>query len=100
MTADPPAADRDMPRFRRGQFVRAADDLVNDGSYPGMPADALLVAARDPGEVVQIGAHVESRPDVYMVAFSNGRVVGCFEHEIEPVDPAIPPVVTDERATP
>jgi nitrogen fixation protein NifZ len=81
------------PRFRWGEPVRAAADLINDGSYPGLPPDALLVANGEHGEVVQIGAHVESNITIYLVEFARSRVVGCLEDEIAPLDP-------QERQTP
>ncbi len=76
--------DPEAPKFQWGQRVRAMDDLFNDGSFPEQPAEALLVAAGDPGEVVQIGTHVESKSYVYLVEFAPNRVIGCLEHEISP----------------
>ncbi len=93
-------SDSAQPRFRPGERVQAAVDLVNDGSYPEMPADALLVTAGEAGEVVQIGAHVESRTNVYMVEFASRRVVGCLEDELAPLDAATSCIVADERDTP
>jgi nitrogen fixation protein NifZ len=78
-------SDSAAPRFQWGQPVLAATDLFNDGSYPEAPVDALLVAAGERGEVVQIGAHVESRTNVYLVEFADRRVIGCFEAEILPL---------------
>ncbi len=46
-----------QPKYAWGQRVCAAIDLVNDGSYPDVPVDALLVPA-------------------------GGPVVGCLEEEI------------------
>lgn len=68
-------------KFEWGQRVSAQLDLVNDGSYPDQPEEALLVAQGDVGEIVQVGHHVEANLPVYMVDFS-GRVVGCLEEEI------------------
>lgn len=70
-------------KFQWGQAVVAVADLVNDGSYPDMAADALLVAGGSKGEVVQTGLHEESNTPVYIVEFAGGKVVGCLEHEIE-----------------
>ena len=74
-----------MPKFDRGQRVTATVDLVNDGSYPDMPENALLVDSGAAGEIVQVGMHAESNTPVYMVEFSDTRVVGCLEEEIAPV---------------
>lgn len=71
------------PKFQWGQAVVTVADLVNDGSYPEMAEDALLVASGSKGEVVQTGMHEESNTPVYIVEFSDGKVVGCLEHEIE-----------------
>ncbi len=70
------------PRFQWGQSLIAACDLVNDGSYPELAADALVVAAGTMGEVVNIGHHTEANVPVYMVEFAGGRVVGCLEEEL------------------
>jgi len=68
--------------YQWGQPVIAATDLVNDGSYPDCAADELLAAAGTQGEVVQVGTIVDSKVPIYLVAFPNGRVVGCLEEEI------------------
>jgi len=72
-----------IPKFGWGRRVKAAADLFNDGSYPDMEEGALLAPHGEEGEVVQIGAHVESETTIYLVEFNNKRVVGCFEEEIE-----------------
>jgi nitrogen fixation protein NifZ len=84
--------DPDAPKFQWGQPVWTVDNLFNDGSYPNQPLDALLVSAGDRGEVVQIGAHVESQTTVYLVEFSDNRIIGCLEDEIAP----LPPLVSNE----
>lgn len=75
-------SDSAIPKFQWGQPVWTLVDLFNDGSFPGVPDAALLVAAGDRGEVVQIGAHVETNTNVYMVEFDGSRVVGCLEDEL------------------
>jgi nitrogen fixation protein NifZ len=72
-------------RYDWGQRVRATADLVNDGSYPDRADDELLVKAGDTGEIVNVGAHVETETIVYLVEFSPQLVIGCLEDEIEPV---------------
>ncbi len=73
-------------KYQWGQRVLAGIDLVNDGSHPECAADGLLVACGTPGEVIQIGHHVEANVPVYMVEFAPpGRpacVVGCMEEEL------------------
>lgn len=73
------------PKYQWGQRVRAAIDLLNDGSFPEQAADALLAQSGDVGEIVQVGTHVESNTPVYLVEFGTDRVVGCLENEIAPV---------------
>lgn len=71
-----------LPKYEWGQRVRAAVDLVNDGSFPGMPPDALLVSAGTVGEIVRVGMHTEANEPVYLVEFAEDRVTGCLEDEI------------------
>jgi nitrogen fixation protein NifZ len=75
----------DQAKFDWGQRVRAAIDLVNDGSFPDHEPDALLTPAGTLGEVVQVGRHTETETIVYLVEFSEKLVIGCFEEEIEAV---------------
>ncbi len=78
-------SDSAQPRFQWGQPVRSVGDLFNDGSYPDSPEDALLVRGGDRGEIVRVGAHVESNTTIYLVEFNGNRVVGCLEDEIAPI---------------
>ncbi len=75
--------DLRLPRYQWGQPVSAARDLVNDGSYPECPADALLAPQGTRGEIVQVGTVVEGQIPVYLVSFPSGRVVGCWEEELQ-----------------
>jgi nitrogen fixation protein NifZ len=75
-------SDPEAPKFQWGQPVQSIDDLFNDGSYPNLPEDALIVSSGERGEIVQIGAHVESNTTVYLVEFGENRIVGCLEDEI------------------
>jgi nitrogen fixation protein NifZ len=88
-------SDSAEPRFQWGQPVWAMDDLINDGSFPGLPEGALVVPAGQRGEVVRVGAHVESQTTVYLVEFPGDRVVGCLDDELSP-----DPVETTESQTP
>jgi nitrogen fixation protein NifZ len=64
-----------------GQRVVALDDLVNDGSYPGRPADALLAARGTVGEIIKVGHAEALNEPVYLVEF-DGCVIGCLEIEL------------------
>lgn len=70
------------PIFDWGQKVCTLVALVNDGSHPGSPEDEVLVEEGEIGEVVRTGMHIEANIPVYIVEFSQGRVVGCLEYEL------------------
>lgn len=70
------------PKFQWGQPVVTLIDLVNDGSYPGVELEDLLIASGTRGEIVQTGMHEESNTPIYLVEFPGGKVVGCLENEI------------------
>ena len=72
------------PKFQWGQTVVTTVDLVNDGSYPDFPQEALLEARGARGEIVNVGVVKESSSPVYLVEFADGKVVGVFEEEIIP----------------
>jgi nitrogen fixation protein NifZ len=74
--------DERLPKYGWGQRVRANVDLFNDGSYPGSAEGDLLVTSGDPGEIVNVGTHVESNTPIYLVEFPENRVVGCLEEEL------------------
>ena len=73
-----------QPKYREGQRVCALADLYNDGTYPDLPVETLLVNKGTVGEVVQCGRHEEMNIPVYMVDFETKRVVGCLEEELAP----------------
>lgn len=72
------------PKYQWGQPVTTAADLVNDGSYPDAPLDALLAAQGTRGEIVNVGLVEDTGEPVYLVEFPDGKVVGVFEEEITP----------------
>ncbi len=72
------------PKFQWGQPVTTTMELINDGSYPDAPVDALLAAQGTPGEIVNVGLVEETGEPVYLVEFHDGKVVGVFENEITP----------------
>jgi nitrogen fixation protein NifZ len=78
--------DPATPTFDWGQPVAPELDLLNDGSYPDLPEGAVLVPAGTRGDIVRVGVHAEVNLPIYLVEFPNGRVVGCFEHELNAID--------------
>ena len=77
-----------------GQRVIALDDLVNDGSYPERPADAVLAGRGAVGEIVNVGHSTEMNEPVYLVEF-DGCVIGCLEDEIAPAPRGLLPETED-----
>ncbi|MCK1636770.1 nitrogen fixation protein NifZ [Bradyrhizobium sp. 157] len=71
-----------LPKYQWGQRVKAAVDLVNDGSFPYAPANGLLVGAGGIGEIVKVGMQTEANLPIYVVEFGERLVVGCLEEEI------------------
>jgi len=71
-----------QPKYQWGQRVRTLEVLVNDGSFPDAAPDMVLAGAGAVGEIVQVGMHVEANLPVYLVEFSDRRVIGCREEEI------------------
>ncbi|WP_027515621.1 nitrogen fixation protein NifZ [Bradyrhizobium sp. WSM1417] len=74
-----------LPKYRSGQRVKAAIDLLNDGSFPDASAEECLVSVGQIGEIVQVGRHTEANRPIYMVDFGKQLVVGCLEAEISSV---------------
>lgn len=72
------------PKYQWGQPVTTVTDLVNDGSYPDAPLDALLETVGSRGEIVNVGLIEDIDLPVYLVEFTDGKVVGVFEEEIAP----------------
>lgn len=70
------------PVYDWGARVSAAVDLVNDGSHPHVPPEALLVPMGTPGMVVRVGHAAEANVPVYLVEFPGGVLVGCLEDEL------------------
>lgn len=73
------------PVYQWGQPVKTVIDIMNDGSYPDTPIDSLLAAKDSQGEVVNIGVIEDSGHPIYLVEFSDGKVIGLFEEEIASV---------------
>lgn len=77
------------PIFEWGQQVKAAIDLVNDGSHPNFEPEGLLAAAGTQGEIVNVGHHRDNNTPVYLVDFlvASGAqvVIGCLEEELTAV---------------
>jgi len=93
-TATLPGLEPRTAAYAWGQRVIALDDLVNDGSYPDRPQDALLAARGSIGEIVNIGHAPDLNEPVYLVQF-DGCVVGCLEIELVPAPLGLLPEIED-----
>ena len=69
--------------FGIGDRVTAVTALRNDGTFPepGIRVGDVLVPGGTTGHVLNIGVYLQEHL-IYAVAFGNGRLVGCMEHEL------------------
>jgi len=73
-------------RFNVGDAVRTRRKIKNDGTFPGLPWDALLLDKGEEGVVMDIGTFLLTKT-VYTVYFPRLNIfVGCLEHELEALD--------------
>lgn len=75
------------PRFDIDQRVVTTKVICNDGTYPDpdLEKGAVLVPKGMAGYVVDIGTFLQDHI-VYAVHFENGRLVGCLERELAPLE--------------
>ncbi|MCP3392421.1 nitrogen fixation protein NifZ [Bradyrhizobium sp. CCGB12] len=71
-----------VPKYRSGQRVKTAVDVINDGSVENAPPEGILVGAGGIGEIVRVLMHTEASVPIYLVDFGGRLVVGCLEEEI------------------
>ena len=71
-----------------GDTIFAASELLNDGSIPDLPDNALVAKQGTRGVIINVG-HVEEQPnkELYLVRFENddltlGPPIGCWPNEI------------------
>jgi len=77
--------DPRLPKYQWGQRVKTLVDLHNDGTFPDVSPEGLLVGIGGTGEIVQVGTHTETNVPIYLVEFGERLVVGCLEEEIVPL---------------
>ncbi|MCA1515581.1 nitrogen fixation protein NifZ [Bradyrhizobium sp. NBAIM01] len=71
-----------FPKYRRGQRVKTAVDLINDHSFPNREPDGVLLAAGAIGEIIKVAIHTEADVPIYIVDFGEQLLIGCLEEEI------------------
>ncbi|MDF0497271.1 nitrogen fixation protein NifZ [Bradyrhizobium yuanmingense] len=71
-----------VPKYRAGQRVKTAVDVINDGSVANAPPDGILVSAGAIGKIIRVLMHTEASVPIYLVDFDEPLVVGCLEEEI------------------
>ncbi len=67
-------------KYQWGDKVRVMNDIWNDGSYPEVDANEVLVLQGAQGYVLQVGKD-EGGKFLYVVEFGD-KLVGCFEEEL------------------
>jgi nitrogen fixation protein NifZ len=75
-------AEAQTAKYQWGQTISSQVDLINDGSFPEVGPEAILVEKGTQGEVVNVGTIEETGMPIYLVEFTNGKVVGVLEDEI------------------
>ncbi|MCB1907600.1 MAG: nitrogen fixation protein NifZ [Rhodocyclaceae bacterium] len=78
--------------YRIGELVFASQRIVNDGSLPELPEDAVLAEAGRKGVIVRCGHLAESREEIFLVRFADeggtlGPPVGCLADELASAPP-------------
>ncbi|WP_375785057.1 nitrogen fixation protein NifZ [Bradyrhizobium sp. Pha-3] len=71
-----------FPKYRRGQRVKTAVDITNDGSFPNTEPEGLLLGAGATGEIIRVAIHTEANVPIYTVDFGERLLIGCLEEEI------------------
>ncbi|MEK9282165.1 MULTISPECIES: nitrogen fixation protein NifZ [unclassified Bradyrhizobium] len=71
-----------FPKYRRGQRVKTAVDLINDHSFPDTEPEGVLLAAGATGEIINVAIHTEANMPIYIVDFGEQLLIGCLEEEI------------------
>lgn len=73
----------DGAKYRWGDKVKVMNDIWNDGSYPGVEENEVLVFQGQQGHVLQVGKD-EGGKFLYVVEFGD-KLVGCFEEELSKI---------------
>lgn len=73
-------------KFKVGDVVKTRRKIKNDGTYPGISWDALLVDIGEVGVIMDIGIFLLTKT-IYTVYFPRlDMLIGCLEHELEAMD--------------
>lgn len=75
-----------MSRYKIGDTVKTKKKIRNDGTFPGLDWDAMLLEKGEVGVILDTGTFLLTKT-VYTVYFPRlGIFVGCLEHELEAID--------------
>lgn len=70
-------------KFNVGDVVKIRKRIKNDGTFPGLPWDEVIVNKGEIGVVVDIGIFLLTKT-VYTIFFPRLDIfVGCIEQELE-----------------
>lgn len=85
-----------LDNLKPGDMIYAATDVFNDGSLPGVDANARIAVAGTRGVLVNTG-HLEEDPEtqLFLIRFEDenldlGPAVACWASELSP-EPIKPP---------
>ncbi|WFU54703.1 nitrogen fixation protein NifZ [Bradyrhizobium pachyrhizi] len=73
----------EVPKYRSGQRIKTAMDIINDESFPNAPPDGVLIGAGQIGEIIRVSMHTDESVPIYIVDFGERLIIGCFEDEIK-----------------
>lgn len=89
VTATRSGKDEEEPKYKMGQKVELAEDVVNDGTYPHTPIGTLMMPKGSIGYIKDMGDFLQVIR-VYEVHFVGTdmeiEIIGCREHELVSVD--------------
>ena len=83
--------------FKIGDTIRSSEDIYNDGSFPNVAEDALLVSEGTRGVVIDEGYLEEDETKIlYLVKFEDrenpadlGPPIGCWPEDITPIEDSV-----------
>lgn len=75
-----------QPLFEEGDKIVSLKEIRNDGTYPGQPTGATLIAPGDVGYIKSIGTYLQMFYIYGVDFYEKGVIVGMRAHEMELLD--------------